>query len=170
MREFTAASGAQTLAGGSTTSLIAFCPSSALGSGAVNIECLRYWVGQYANATSAQQRVYIKTFGSSFPTTSSITPQKLKPADPNASILVGATYVSFAGIGTNASNENAGAVTNVHEDAFNVLNGWLYVPTPPETRIMAAPSVATGQPGMSLCLSTVVTGTNWAYGITYREV
>ncbi len=167
MREFTVTAGAQTLAGGSTTSLVAFTPSSAPN---VNIETLRYWVGQYANATSAQQRVFIKTFGSSFPTTTTVTPQKLKAADSVASILVGATYVSFAGIGINASNENAGAVTNVHEDAFNVLNGWLYVPTPPETRIMPAPAVATGQPGMALCLTTVVTGSNWAWGISYREV
>lgn len=167
MREFTAAAGSVTLAGGSTTSLIAFVPSSAPN---VNIEVLRYWVGQYANATSAQQRVYIKTFGSSFPTTTSITPVKLKPADPNVSVLAGASYVSFAGIGSNASGENAGATTTQHEDAFNVLNGWLYVPTPPETRVMPAPAVATGQPGQALCLSTVVTGTSWAYGITYREV
>lgn len=171
MREFTVTAGAQTLAGtGSTTDLIAFCPSSSLGSGAVSIESLRFWVGQYANATSAQQRVYLKTFGSSFPTTTSTTPNKLKPADPNASILVGATYVSFAGVGINSSTEGAGATTNVHEDGFNVLNGWLHVPTPAETRIMAAPAVATGQPGMALCLSTVTTNSNWCWGWTYREI
>lgn len=167
MREFVITAGSQTLAQGSSCSIIAFTPSSAP---SVNIECLRFWVGQFANATSAQQRVYMKTFGSSFPTVATTTPNKLKSADPNASVLVGATYVSFAGVGINATNENAGAITIVHEDAFNVLNGWLQVPTPPETRIIPAPAVATGQPGFALVMATAASGTNWSFGCTYREV
>lgn len=168
MREFVITAGSQSLAGtGSTTDLVAFCPASAAN---VNIECLRFWVGQFANATSAQQRVYMKTFGSSFPTVTTTTPNKLKSADPNASVLVGATYASFAGVGINSSTEGAGATTIVHEDAFNVLNGWLQVPTPPETRIIPAPAVASGQPGFAFCLSTVTTNSNWSWGMTFREV
>jgi hypothetical protein len=38
--------------------------------------------------------------------------------------------------GTNATTEGAGTKTAVWDDTFNVLNGWLYVPTTAETRIM----------------------------------
>jgi hypothetical protein len=171
MREFSIVQGAVTLAGGSTTSLIAITGQGpTFTSGAVNAEILRCWVGQYANATSAQQRVYLKTYGSSFPTVTTYTPNKLKPQDANASAFTGATYASLGNVGINASNENAGAVTNVHEDAFNVLNGWLYVPTPPETRLIPAVTGNTAQPGLSLAMSTVTTNSNWAFGCNFREV
>ncbi len=170
MREFVITAGSQAMTQTSspaTNDLICFTPSSAPN---VNIECLRFWVGQFANATSAQQRVYMKTFGSSFPTTATTTPNKLKSADPNASVLVGATYVSFAGVGVQSTTSGTGATTVVHEDAFNVLNGWLHVPTPPETRIIPAPAIATGQPGFALCLATTITNSSWSYGLCYREV
>src|SRR5439155_20012924 len=45
-----------------------------------NLEFLRYWVGQSANATSAQQRIEIDTQVSSWPTAmSSAVVNKLKP-------------------------------------------------------------------------------------------
>ncbi len=167
MREFVVTAGNQSLTMTSTNPLIAFTPASAP---SVNIECLRFWVGQFANATSAQVNVFLQTVGSSFPTTASTTPSKLKPADPNASILVGATYVSFAGVGITATSPGQGAITVVHNDAFNVLNGWLQVPTPAETRIMNTPALSTGQPCLELCLGSVGTGTGWCFGMTYREV
>jgi hypothetical protein len=170
MREFSIVSGAITLAGGSTTSVIAITGTAATATGAVNIEALRFWIGQYANATSNQQRVYLKTYGSSFPTTTTYTPNKLKPQDANASAITGATYVSLGNCGINASAEGGGATTNVHEDGFNVLNGWLYVPTPPETRIIPSVNANTSQPGLSLAMSTATSGSNWAFGCNFREI
>lgn len=167
MREFVITAGNQSMTLGASNPIVCFTPSSAP---SVNIECLRFWIGQFANATSAQQRVYMQTFGSSFPSTASVTPNKLKSADPNASVLVGATYISFAGVGIQATSPGQGAVTVVHEDTFNVLNGWLQVPTPPETRIIPSPAVASGQPGFELCLGTTATNTAWSYGLIYREV
>ena len=168
MREFSVVQGAATLAGGSTTSLIAVGASTAA---SVNIEFLRFWVGQYANATSAQQRVFIKISQSSFATVTSYTPNKLKTQDANASYFTGGTYTSLGIIGVNASAEGGGTPTNVHEDAFNVLNGWLYVPTPPETRIMnsGVPAATVGSQ-TSIALTTVTTNSNWAWGMNYREV
>lgn len=167
MREFVITAGSQAMTLGATNPLIVFNPASAAN---VNIETLRYWVGQWANATSAQQRVFMQTIGSSFPTTATVTPNKLKSADPNASVLVGTTYISFGGVGIQATSNNTGATTVVHEDTFNVLNGWLHVPTPPETRIIPAPSVSSGQPAFEFCLGTTLTNSSWSYGLTYREV
>ena len=132
-REFSISTGGITVAG--ATTLIAVNPAAAPN---FNIEFLRYWIGQSANATSAQQRVQLGLKASVFPTLTSATPTKLKPADPNASVITGATSGAIATAGTNASAEGAGTFTALWDDAFNVLNGWLHVPTPPETRVMPA--------------------------------
>lgn len=167
MREFVITAGSQAMTLGATNPIVVFNPASAVN---VNIECLRFWVGQWANATSAQQRVFMQTVGSSFPGTAAVTPNKLKSADPNASVLVGTTYISFTGVGIQATSPGQGAITVVHEDTFNVLNGWLHVPTPPETRIIPAQTSTAGQPVFELCLGTTQTNSSWSYGLTYREV
>jgi hypothetical protein len=67
----------------------------------------------------------------------------------------------------NATAENAGIKTVVWEDAFNVLNGWLHVPTPPETRIMPAGYAQ----GLGLFFPVApATLTNWAFGTVFREI
>lgn len=162
MREFTIAAGGITVAG--ATTLVFVNPSAAPN---VNLEFLRFWVGQSANATSAQQRIQLETQVTAFPTLTSATPSKLKPADPNASVITGGTAGAAGTAGINASAEGAGTKTAVHDDTFNVLNGWLYVPTPPETRIMPA-GFASGQ-GLFFPVAPA-TLTNWAFGLTFREV
>lgn len=162
MREFSVSAGGITVAG--ATTMIAINPAA---SPSVNLEMLRYWVGYTANATSNQQRIELLTKASVFPTLTSSTPVKLKPSDPNASVITGATSGAIGTVGINASAEGAGAATVVWDDAFNVLNGWLHVPTPPETRIMPA--------GLGNALNLYfpvapTTLTNWAFGLIYREV
>lgn len=162
MREFTISSGGVTIAG--ATTLLFLNPPAAPN---VNIEFLRFWVGQSANATSAQQRVQLETQVTAFPTLTAATPVKLKPADPNASVITGGTAGAAGTAGINASAEGGGAKTAVWEDAFNVLNGWLHVPTPPETRIMPAGFAQ----GLGLFLPVAPsTLTNWAFGTAFREV
>lgn len=162
MREFSISTGGSTIAG--ATTLVFVNPAAAPNP---NIEFLRFWVGQSANATSAQQRVQIETQVTAFPTLTSATPVKLKPADPNASVIVGGTAGAAGTSGINATVEGAGTKTAVWDDAFNVLNGWLHVPTPPETRIMPAGSVS----GMGLFLPVApATLTNWSFGLVFREV
>lgn len=132
----------------------------------VNLEFLRAWVGQTANATSAQQRVELETQVSVFPTLTAATPAKLKRASA-VSVIVGGTAGAAGTSGTNASAEGAGAKTSVWEDAFNVLNGWLWVPTPKETVVMPTGSLS----GLGLFLPVApATLTNWAFGMTYAEV
>src|SRR5882672_1301253 len=154
MREFTVSTGGSTVTG--TSTVIFVNPAAAPNP---NIEFMRFWLGQAANATSAQQRIQLATQVTSFPTLTTYTPVKLKPSDPNASILTGNTSGAAGTVGINASAEGGGAKTAVWDDAFNVLNGWLHVPTPPETRVMPA-SFASGQ-GLFFPI-TPATTTGWA--------
>lgn len=161
-REFSIAAGGITVAG--ATTMIFVNPAAAPN---FNLEFLRFWVGQSANATSAQQRIELIEKASVFPTVTSATPTKLKRADPNVSIITGGTAGAIATCGTNASAEGAGAATVLWDDAFNVLNGWLNVPTPPETFVFPA---GNGK-GLGLYFPVAPsTLTNWTFGCAYCEV
>lgn len=160
-REFSVSAAGLTVAGAST---LAFLNPAAAPN--FSIEFLRFWVGQSANATSAQQRIQLETQVTAFPTLTSATPAKLNKADPNASIIVGGTAGAAGTCGVNASAEGGGAKTAEHDDTFNVLNGWLYVPTPRETKILPAGSLS----GLGLFFPVApATLTNWAGGFTYGE-
>lgn len=161
MREFAITTGGITVAG--TTTMVFINPIAAPN---VNLEFLRYWVGQSANATSNQQRIQLVTQVTAWPTVTSATPTKLKFADA-VSVITGATNGAAGTAGINASAEGAGAKTAVLDDAFNVLNGWLMVPTPAETRIM--PAGATAGQGLYFPVAPTVL-TNWAFGVHFREV
>lgn len=130
------------------------------------LEMIRAWVSQSANATSAQQRVQLNTQVTAFPTLTGATPAKMKVGDPISEIVSG-TAGAAGTAGTNASAEGAGAKTVMHQDAFNVLNGWLWVPTPPETITVNA-KVATGF-GLHLPVAPL-TLANWAFGVVFREI
>src|ERR1043166_7695655 len=161
-REFGISAGGVTVAG--ATSLIVVNPPAAPN---FTLEFLRFWVGQSANATSAQQRIELINKASVFATVTAATPTKLKVADPNVSIITGGTAGAIGTAGTKASNEGAGAATVKWDDAFNVLNGWLHVPTPAETIAYPAGFGNSLQLYFPVAPSTL---TNWAFGLNYREV
>src|SRR5437773_9392161 len=96
-REFIV-SGAELTVVGATT-LVFINPAAAPN---FNIAILRAWVGQTANATSAQQRIQLETQVTAFPTLTSATPAKAKRADPNVSIIVGGTAGAAGTSGVNA--------------------------------------------------------------------
>lgn len=126
----------------------------------------RCWVSQSANATSAQQRVQLVTQVTAFPTLTSTTPSKMNRGDP-VSAIIGGTAGAAGTAGINASAEGAGSKTVIFDDAFNVLNGWLWVPTPDEHIIMPASSAS----GFGLYFPVAAAAlTNWAFGITYTEL
>jgi hypothetical protein len=132
----------------------------------MSIEILRMWISQAANATSAQQRVQVETQVTAFPTLTAATPKALKQRDP-ASAITGGTAGAAGTCGVNASAEGAGAKTVLWGDAFNVLNGWLWVPTPYETIIMPAGFAS----GLGLFFPAApTTTTGWAFGMNYREL
>lgn len=161
MNEF-AVSGENLTVAGATT-LVFINPAAAPN---VNLEIMRCWIGQSANATSAQQRVQLETQVTAFPTLTSATPAKLKRASA-ASVITGGTAGAAGTAGVNASAEGAGAKTSIFGDAFNVLNGWLWVPTPREVIVMPAGSTS----GFGLFLPTApATLTGWTFGVSYAEV
>lgn len=129
------------------------------------LEFLRAWVSQAGSATSAQQRVQLSTQVTAFPTLTSQAPVKLKLSDP-ASAITGGVAGAAGTSGITASAEGAGGKTVIYPDSFNVLNGWLWVPSPPETMVMNAG----GASGLGLFLPVAPSSTaNYSAGMTFRE-
>lgn len=114
------------------------------------LRILRAWCSQSNQTTSAQQAIQIMR-KSGAATVTSFTPLKLSPGDAASNMTS-----STSGTGTNASAE--GTDTDVlYRDNFNVLNGWLWVPTP-EERIVVPPSGILGlkfpiAPGSAMTVS-----------------
>jgi hypothetical protein len=131
-----------------------------------SLQILRAWASQNANATSAQQGVKTFTKVTAFPTLVSATPAATSPID-QASKITGGTAGAAGTCGINSSANGGGTETDLYPDNFNVLNGWLWVPTPVDLVIMSAGSSSgfgtqfTATPG---------TLTNWTFGIEYAEV
>jgi len=132
-------------------------------------EIIRMWVSQNANATSNQQGIRWGFKASAYQSTmTSTTPAKLKSSDP-VSLISGAATIAAgtAAVGLSTGTEGAGAVTVIGSDNFNVLNGWLWVPTPNETIMLNSAS--------AFCFTmqfpaAPVTTTNWTFGLTFREL
>jgi hypothetical protein len=165
MREFSVIGEAQTIVG--TASLVFVNPKAAPN---VNIEFLRWWLSQSANATSAQARVEIYSLATQFPQVQTpVTPAVLKRQDPNASVIVG----SATGIAGTAGVNNTGAEggfagrSAIYGDNWNALNGFLLIPSAAET-IIAPASTLSG-----IGMSTVTAPANlasYAMGCHFREV
>src|SRR5574343_860045 len=102
-----------------------------------SLAIIRAWVGQRANATSAQQGIELVTQAAALPTTlTSFTPIALDRY--STSIVTGGTSAAAGTAGINASAEGAGTRTTIFADCFNVLNGWLWVPGPSDRIIVPA--------------------------------
>jgi hypothetical protein len=164
MREFILAGENITVANQLVT-LMEIMPSGAPN---MNLEFLRVFCSQRANATSAQQPIEHTTQVAAFPTTAvSATPAKLKRADPNASVIAGATTIVAGTSGVNVGTEGAGAKTSMWQEAFNVLNGYLWVPTPPETLVFPAGSLSAYDVQFPAAPAAL---TNWNFGMVFREM
>jgi hypothetical protein len=131
-----------------------------------SLQFLRAWAGQSVNATSAQQRIQLNTQVTAFPTLTAATPVPHTLSDP-ASVITGGTAGAAGTAGTNASAEGAGAKTVIYPDAFNVLNGWLWIPTPKDVIVLNA-SAASGF-GMHVPVAVSPAGA-WSWGVTYEEL
>jgi hypothetical protein len=129
------------------------------------LEFLRAWVSQAGSATSAQQRVNLESQVTAFPTLASQAPVKTKLSDPSSQIT-GGTAGAAGTSGITASAEGAGTKTTLYPDSFNVLNGWLWVPSPPETFTFNAG----GASGFGLFLPAAPSSTaNYSAGMLFRE-
>lgn len=154
-------SGAGITVANAVVTLVFINPSTTVG-----IRVTRAWVSQSGSTTSAQQRVQLNTQVTAFPTLTSATPAKHSLGDPTSGIA-GGTAGAAGTCGINASAEGAGAKTVLLSDTFNVLNGWLYVPTPNEVIELNAGAAS----GFGLHLPVAAgTLTNWQFGVTFQEI
>ncbi len=163
MREFCVPGANISVANNNPVTLVEIMPVGAPGTG---FEVLRVFCSQSANATSAQQRIEHTTQVAVFPTTAvSTNPVKTKQNDAAAAI-VGATTIAAGKSGIAVTTEGAGTKTSLWSEAFNVLNGYLWVPTPAETVVFGAGSLS----AYDLQFPAAPTAlTNWNFGVVYRE-
>jgi hypothetical protein len=136
----------------------------------VGLRLLRAWCSQRGSQASQNLNIQLSTQVTAFPTLVSATPatHHVGPGTPPVSTFTGATNGAAGTCGVNASAEGAGAKTIILPDAFNVLNGWLYVPTPADEPIELAAGIASG---LGLVLDgTALTLTGWTWGLTFAEL
>ena len=158
MREYIVAGASLTLAGAVTGVFVNVGTTT-------GIEFLRAWASQSSTNNTAQQRVQLNTQPSSFPTLTGVTPAKTKFLDPVSQIVSG-TAGAAGTAGVNASAEGAGTKSVIYPDAFSVVNGWLWVPSPRET--MSLNPGATSGMGLYFPAAPGSLG-NWNVGLTYCE-
>lgn len=92
----------------------------------VPLQIIRAVCSQTSSTTSAMQAIQLNR-KSAAATVTSFTPLLTGPVTDPAASAVGGTSAT----GTNASAE--GTDSNIiKQDVFNVLNGWMYLPTPKE--------------------------------------
>jgi hypothetical protein len=127
---------------------------------------LRAWAGQAVNATSAQNRIQLNSQITAFPTLTGATPRQTQLSDP-VSVIVSGTAGAAGTSGINASAEGAGTKTILYPDAFNTLNGWLWVPTPKDVYVFNASAAA----GMGLHMPVTPTPAGaWSWGLTFEQL
>lgn len=131
-----------------------------------DLSFIRFFAGQSSTATSAQLNIKIASKVTVFPTLTSATPTKLSVTGV-ASVITGGTAGAAGTAGTNGSAAGAGAETLIVGDAFNNLNGYLWVATPKEL-IRANAGSASGI-GLFLLTAPSATG-NWNMGCIYEEL
>jgi hypothetical protein len=146
---------------------LVFMNVAAGGASVPGYEILRAWVSQRANATSSQQGVKLGTKITAFPTGMATTaPAKTSTGLPAANLTGGATGAAGT-CGTNSTGNGGGTEVGIYWDNFNVLNGWLWVPTPAET-MLSMPGNTSGN--FLQFTKTPDTLTAWSWGVAYREI
>jgi tripartite-type tricarboxylate transporter receptor subunit TctC len=106
---------------------------------ASKLAIIRMSCGQTSTTTSAQLAVRWGLKASAFGTYTSTTPAPTAIGTV-ASGISGSTSNAAASAGTDASTNGAGTLTVLGYEAFNNLNGFLWVPTP-EERIVVGPDL-----------------------------
>ncbi len=143
-----------------------FVNPKATGAGSA-LELISCRLSQSANATSIQERVEIFTQVTAFPTLVTVTPVPTKFGDP-ASGIVGGTAGAAGTIGVAGTVAGAGAKTIILSDAFNALNGWLYIPVPEERPTIGIAATAQGLGIWFPAGPTTLTG--WSMTFVYAEL
>lgn len=145
-------------------SLVIIRAATAYASRGSVLEILRISVSQQSSSTSQQLGVIVGQKASVFGTYVSATPQPMTMGTV-ASAIVGGTTAAAASCGVKATAEGAGTVTSLWSDGFNILNGYLWVPTP-EERIVIGPDLAF----LVKLRGTPNTLTGWNATVVFREL
>lgn len=126
----------------------------------------RCWVSQQGTSTSQQLGILLQTQVTAFPTLVGATPASTD-LNSSASKITSGTAGAAGTCGVNASANGAGTKTVIFPDAFNNLNGYLWVATPDEEIYLSAGATS----GFALTLSgTPTTLTGWNAGVCFQEV
>jgi hypothetical protein len=144
--------------------LITLRAATALSSRASVVEVLRFSVSQRGTSTAQQLGIRWGLKASAFGTFTSTTPQPLLLGSV-ASAITGSTSNAASSCGTNASANGGGTFTAIGVDAFNNLNGFLWVPVP-EERII----VAIDQSFLVQLQGTPTTLSGWNAYLVFREL
>lgn len=131
------------------------------------LEIISVELTQSANATSAQERIQFFTQASAFPTMVSATPVPTKFGDP-ASGIVGGTAGAAGTVGIAGTAVGAGTKTFLKSPAFNVLNGFLWIPVPEERHTIGIAATAQGYGIWFPAGPTTLTG--WSMTFVFAEL
>lgn len=113
---------------------------------------VRAWCTESASATAAQAGIHLCR-KSAAGTTTAVTPVPQRPSQGTASFTAG----------HNATAE--GTVTDtLDEEGMNVVNGWLYLPTPDEQIVVPGGGILAVQFAAAPATQT------WRYGMTVVEI
>lgn len=120
------------------------------------LELIRAGLSQKGSTTSAQESIQIlrKTVGAAV---TGATPALLNPNDPAAGAASSST-----GTGYVATSEGTDS-TILLEDGFNVLNGWMFLPTPEERIYVPAGGI------LAMKFPTAPASQSWNAYMVFRE-
>jgi hypothetical protein len=144
--------------------LITIRAATSYASRASVIEVLRMSVSQRGTSTAQQLGIRWGLKASAFGTFTSTTPTPLTLGSV-ASAITGSTSNAASSCGTDSSTNGAGTLTVAGVDAFNNLNGFLWVTTPDDRLIIG--------PDLTFVLQlqgTPTTLTGWNAVLTFREL
>ena len=160
------AAGAENATLGTGNVLLAFRTAASPNAGCV-IAIRRIEIGQSGSVTSAMIRAEVATRDTAGTLTmTSVTPSNVVMAGPASGLSGNTAPVGAAArIGVNSSADSGGTYTQRRPFNFNNLNGYLWVPTPEERKIVPLDSVFTLR-----LLAAPATTTGWTFSVEFEEI
>ena len=144
--------------------LITIRAAAAYASRASMLEILRFSVSQRGTSTAQQLGIRWGKKASAFGTFTAATPTPLMSGTV-ASAITGSTSNAASSCGVDSSANGAGTFTPMGSDAFNNLNGFLWVPVPEERIVVGLDETFLLQLG-----GTPTTLTGWNAYLVFREL
>ncbi len=146
--------------------LLAFRTATSPNAGSV-IALRRIEIGQSGTSTSAQIRAEVATRDTAGTLTmTSTTPSNLVLGGPASGLSGNTAPVGAAArIGVNSSADSGGTYTQRRPFNFNNLNGYLWIPTPDERKLVPPDTVF-----VIRLLASPTTTTGWTWAVEYEEI